>query len=143
MADIVYDAEEVALVEGDTVENATCGESIVAGQAIYIDADDSLAYLIDTSDSTKPDSGDVVGIALVSGAVGQTIPYMKRQGDTVAYGVTSEVFTDGRVYVASPTPGGIMPAADLSTAEYTVIIGYAADHANLVLRPHRTGTKVG
>lgn len=146
MADVAYTADDVMLVTGETVENATCGETIAAGQVIYVCIDEdnnSFLFLVDTSSDEAPASGEVIGVALASGAVGQTIPFLKRQGDVVAFGDGTEgELVPGQVYVASSTKGNLMPAGDLGAGEYSVIVGYASDIHDLVLRPHRTGTQV-
>lgn len=115
MADVSYTSTNVKKDSGPIVESAVAGEAITAGNAIYVDKDDSLVYQADadaTSAGIKPSSADRhIGVALNTGAIGQTIPYLTRVGDKVAYGTGT--FSVGQWYVVSSTAGNIMPASDL------------------------------
>ena len=134
MADITITAANVAYVSGVT-EHRVAGETLTAGQPVYIDASNAYkCYLARAIEATKD---DVWGITL-SGAVANQHVVLQRTG-VVTIGAT---LTAGKPYVLSSTYGRIAPFSDLEATEYLSIIGIAVSAANLGLSLMTTGAQV-
>ncbi len=135
MADLVITAANVVRTSGIKVE-AIAGETITAGQAIYIDTSDSNEMKL--SDCTTSATTAVVdGIALDGASDGQPIVYLKA-GGVLNPGATVAV---GKIYVLSAS-GAIAPVDDLTSADYTTIIGYATTTSSMTLTLDASGVQV-
>jgi hypothetical protein len=114
------------------VYSKLAGETITAGQALYLDAATGKLKKADADLSAA--AATLVGIALVNVALDQPCPYISL-GDVVL-GAT---LVAGTHYFASPTAGGICPHADLSTAEYVSKLGYAKSTSLFAVEIKNTG----
>lgn len=114
MADITYTTTDVQHHAGRKIETAELGEDIDPGMSVYYDQTDDLLKKASASSATTPDSGDHLGVSLAGGTVGQTVPYMRADGDAIDFGAGT--FTKGQVYIVSATGGGIKPAGDLTVS---------------------------
>lgn len=127
MADLSITAANVAAGTGARVEHGYAGEAITEGQALYKDASDG--YRLKKASNSTLAQSQVVGIALNSpAAAGQPVAYQSE--GTIAIGATG---VSGVIYMVSATAGGIAPAADTSTDEYTAVIGIGAGAGNIKL----------
>lgn len=131
MADVSVTATAVQVISTggayDTrTQDYTAGATVTAGQAVY--ATSGIAYLADGDGSTVTSLSN--GIALHGATSGQ--PLRAAVGGEYACGFTA---TAGAVYILSTTAGGIAPVADLTTSNYTNIlgIGRSASVVRLVL----------
>jgi hypothetical protein len=100
--------------------------------AVYRNRADRQLYKADAN-LTQAAAG-AVGIATTAGVVGQTAEYVDR--GQVVLGVA---VAPGVPYVASATPGGIAPAADLAAGWYTSLLGVGGGGQILDLRPYASG----
>jgi hypothetical protein len=125
MADLAITPANV-VSRGGPKAAGLAGVAVNAGQMVYLDAADNRYKLAD-SDSATAAVRKSDGMALNSAAAGQ--PLKVQSGGEVTLGA---VLTAGATYYLSDTPGGIMPAADLETGDYPVIIGIA--NSTTVLR---------
>lgn len=117
MVDIVITAASVLKGSDALTEQGTAGETITAGQAVYLDSADGKLKLSDNNATGKK---TVRGIALHGAANGQPL-MIQRAGDiTIGASVTA-----GSRYYLSATAGGIMPEADLASGMDVVLIGLA------------------
>lgn len=116
--DVTITAAAVAPISNTTYDTRTvdyiAGASITAGQSVY--ATSGVAYLADADGSTVTALSN--GIALHGATSGQ--PLKVANGGDYACGFTA---TAGAVYIGSTTAGGIAPVADLTTSNYTMILG--------------------
>lgn len=124
--DVVVTAANVSRVSGPTIAG-TAGAAITAGQVLYLDASGNLQPA--KCSGTAVLAG-AVGIALNSApGVGQPVVYAP-SGTVVGFGA---VLASGQIYGLSATTGNICPVADLTTGNYTVILGVATSTSNLQL----------
>ncbi len=120
MTDLVITATEV-LVSTDTITEdgvTDTGVTVTAGQVCYKDATSGKYKLFDTNSSTANARSPV--LSMNGGAPGQTVRFAR--SGTVTIGATAAPVLS-TIYIASATPGGIAPAADLASTWKTVIIG--------------------
>ncbi len=119
MADITVTAGSVLRSSGDVVTAYPAGAAITAGQALYFDSSTNSWKLCD-NDSATAAVRVFAGIALNTAGTSQ--PLHVQTSGVITIGATVAV---GTVYTTSATAGGIAPSSDLSTGEYTSIIGVA------------------
>lgn len=136
MADLTITASNVVLVDGNTSEGYA-GETITAGQPVYLKSSDELLYKGDNDAGTAPATAAIKGIALNGASVGQPVTY--QTSGTITIGATVTV---GTIYVLSATAGGICPAADLASGDYVTIIGVASTAAIITMFRTPTGIQV-
>ncbi|HJT96610.1 MAG TPA: hypothetical protein VJ777_32440 [Mycobacterium sp.] len=118
MADITVTAANVLLISG-TVGSGTAGETITAGQSLYLKASDSRLWKAQ-ADGTAAEA-TAVGIALHAALAGQPLVYA-RPGAVINIGGTTSKAT---TYCVSAAAGGVAPQADLSSGQYISVLGYA------------------
>lgn len=132
--DITVTAANVATVSDAGFGSGTAGETITAGQTVYLDTADNKYKLADVNASGK----DVVaGIALHGAANSQPIKF--QISGVINLGATLVV---GTIYVASATAGGIAPAADGASGWKTCILGVAITTANLKMSINAGGVAI-
>ncbi len=132
-ADITVTATSVKLTSGtSSIYNA--GETITAGQALYLHTD-GLVYKSDANASATTKA--ITGISLNGGATGQ--PIVVQTGGTITIGATVAV---GTIYVVSATAGGIAPSTDLASTWGTIIIGVADTTGTIKLQFFDSGVDV-
>lgn len=124
MADLTITGTSVVPVDG-TTGHYLAGETITAGQPLYLSASNTL-MVADANDTAV--KAAVVGISLNGGSAGQPIKY--QSGGTINLGATLAV---GVIYVVSATVGKICPVTDMAAASYCTILGVATTAANLKL----------
>lgn len=113
----------------------TAGESITAGQSVYIKSADSKIYRADADASSE--AAGAVGVALHAALAGQPITY--QTSGPLNFGA---ILTAGKYYVASANPGGIAPVADLATGWFSTLLLYAYSASVGILTPTATGIAV-
>ncbi len=118
MTDLAVTATQVIPSAGAQKSTGLCGETIAAGQICYLDAATSRYKLTDANDAARNTQDPVV--ALNSG--GSEQPLVVQRGGTVTLGAGASPVV-GTVYVASGTPGGICPIADLPSAAKVIVVG--------------------
>lgn len=119
MADISITATAVVAGTNARTKHGTIGETITAGQAVYLDTATNKWMKADNNSATAA-ARQAGGIALNGGAVNQPI--------TVQYGgdlTVNAVLTAGVAVYLSDTAGGICPVADVGSGEYVCQIGIA------------------
>ena len=134
MADITVTAANVALVSGSK-QTGIAGETVTAGQSLYLKAADDRLWLADTDSSAATTT--CIGIALNNASAAQPLTYAG-SGATVNMGATLVV----GVYVLSGTAGGVAPVADLAASDWVTILGTATTTANLALSIQVSGAQV-
>jgi predicted transcriptional regulator len=135
MADLSITAANVVAGNGASIVNGTAGATITAGQVVYKDVADGRYKLADANASAA--TAEAVGIALHAASNGQPLAILS-QG-TLTPGATVVV---GTVYVASATPGGIAPAADLTTGWRTTVLGVGITAATIAVDIQVSGVAV-
>lgn len=136
MADLTIVAASVKLSAGVSTQYRTVGTAnaaITAGQLIYLSGADSLLYLADANASDV--AAEVVGMALANVAAGQPLPYAIDGADVDV----GSILTQGATYIASATPGGVCPIADLASGSYLSFCGYAVSPTKMRLMVVPTG----
>lgn len=133
MADLSVTAANTVTVSGVT-ESGLAGETITAGQAVYLDTS-SGKYLKSDADSATAAARGVRGIALNGASLNQPLA-VQRSGD-ITLGATLTANT--AYYLSGATAGGICPLADVGTGEYMVLIGIAKSTTVLSLGILATG----
>ena len=131
MADLTITAANVALSgstagTGPTVKQV--GEAVTQGQPCYLNTSDGLYYKADSNASATTAEATVIAMTPASSS-GYAI--FAGPGMIVNLGAT---LTVGTTYVVSATAGGICPIADLTTGDYTCIIGTAETASKLTLQ---------
>lgn len=134
MADITVTAGSVALAAGTTAtrKNVTWGESVTQGRSVYLKSEGK--WWKADSNATESAGSAGVGVALTKGSADD--PGIVITGGTMNLGAT---LTAGQPYFVSSTAGGICPAGDLSSTEYTTYLGTATSASLINLGPHASG----
>lgn len=128
MADLSITATEVQPGTGMLKKTGTAGETVTAGQPVYVDTSDSNKLkLADTNSSLT--TATAVGIALHGASDGQPLDYAT--SGKITLGASASIL-EGEVYLVSGTAGGIMPYGDLAVSDYTCILGIGSGN-DLVL----------
>jgi hypothetical protein len=136
MADLVITAANVLKGSGASLGSGIAGETITAGQALYLKAADSRLWKAQCDGTTE--EAAVVGIALHGATAGQPLSY--QASGTMNIGGTTVKTT---VYVLSATAGGVAPLADLIATNKIVHLGYAtATDGTFVVKITNTGAAV-
>lgn len=110
----------------------TAGETITAGQSVYLKASDNKIYLADANASA--DTAAAVGVSLHGALAGQPIAY--GTSGPLNFGA---ILLAGKWYVVSATAGGIAPVADLTTGWYSTMLFYGYSTSVGILMPTVTG----
>lgn len=109
------------------------GAIIAAGVPVYIDSADSEHKIADANASAA--TAAVVGLSMTPGVdAGQGI--IAKGGSIILVGTTMTV---GVNYYAGPTPGEIIPEADLASGDYVTRLGTASTATQLDLSIVPTG----
>lgn len=130
MADLTITATSVVPQSGATIRTATAAAAITAGQILYLNSSGQAAL----ADANALASAEVVGMAVCNAAAGQAVSYIA--DGRCAMGT---ILTAGAIYVLSSTAGGLCPAADLSSTEYTSIVGVATSTSVLSVKINNSG----
>ncbi len=140
MADLVITAS--AVIPNTSVTGATpikqtgaAGETITAGQSVYLKASDGLIWLADANASSA--TAAAVGISLHAALAGQPITY--QSGGALSFGA---ILVAGKYYVVSATAGGIAPVADLTTTWYSTLLMYGYTTSVAIIDLNATGVVV-
>lgn len=136
MADLTITAANVVAGSSSKRRERKAGATLTAGQLVYVDPADLKAKLGD-SDNPAASVRAIDGIALHGASNNQ--PLTVHYEGPITIGAT---LVPGTIYVASDTPGGIMPAADLETGDYVTIIGVAISASVLDVRIHNSGAQL-
>lgn len=138
MADLTITAANVVWVSGSSPVLAVIGETVTAGQSVYVKASDSRLWKAQ-ADGTSAEA-TAVGIMLNGGTAGQMGIYAPT-GASINIGATTAKTT---TYLVSAAAGGVCPQADISTTgHYHSRIGYAtATDGSFVVEPKNTGVTI-
>lgn len=135
MSDLTVTATSVVKGTGAKVLRGVFGETVTAGQSVYRDPTTKKFMKADNDAASASGLDDTdVGIALNGGAVNQ--PAEVQYDGEITPGAT---LTVGEIYCVSSTAGGICPAADLGSGDYTVILGTARTTAIMVMGVVKNG----
>jgi hypothetical protein len=131
MADISITAANVVPGPDAVTVIGTSGATITAGQVVYYDTTTSTWKLADANGATAL-IREGSGIALCAASSGQKI--VVQTGGSLTLGGP---LTAGSPYYVSATPGGVAPAADLTTGWEVTLLGLAS--STTVLKMAATG----
>ena len=136
MADLTVTAANVTQVDGGVIDGIA-GETITAGQAVYLDTTTGL-FMKAINNSTAA-IATVAGIALHGSALNQ--PLRVQASGTINAGATVAI---GVTYCLSATSGGICPDTDVGTGntKYKSVIGVGTTAARLAININNSGVKV-
>jgi len=137
MADLAPTPANVLKYSGSTVRAGTAGETIVAGDVLYLDSTTSTLKLAlaDTAAHAA-----AVGIALNGGAAGQPVTYLAAGGINPGVG---ETLVLGTCYCVSDNAAGkIAPIADISSEKYVTSLGFATTTTRIEVDINATGVAV-
>ncbi len=104
----------------------TLGETVTAGQCVYLDSTTATYKKADIDASA--DAANAIGIAMNGGSSGQFVKIAT--GGHIDPGFTVIL---GEIYVVSGTAGGIAPVADLAQNDYTHILGLGISASSMKL----------
>ncbi|MCW0218223.1 MAG: hypothetical protein OJI67_07855 [Prosthecobacter sp.] len=105
------------------------GADITAGQLVYLDVTTNTWKLSDCNSATAA-VRDVDGLAATTSGTGQPLTVITADDDLTLGGTV----VNGTVYVCSATPGGIAPAADMTTGWRPIVIGLAKSSTKILFR---------
>lgn len=117
MTAIAITAANVVKGADAVTETGLAGATITAGQAVYRDPTSKKFLLADNNDASA-DIRNARGISLNSVSLNQ--PMTVQFGGDLTIGGT---VAPGVIYCLGATAGGIIPAADLVTGNYTCVLG--------------------
>lgn len=129
-------AANVVAGSNATRDNGIAGEAISAGQPIYINSTTNRVMLADTNSATA-EARISKGIALNGGSAEQPVAFIKEGDLTVG-----AVLTKGVAYYLGGAPGAIVPVADLTTGDYTCILGIAKSTSVLGVKIQSAGVAI-
>lgn len=118
MADLSITATSVVPGAGAVSVTKTGGETILAGEAVYVKAADGKAWKAQADGTVE--EGTVAGVALNGASAGQPVQYQASGPMTI--GATTVKTT---TYMLSALAGKICPQADLVSTNRICRIGYA------------------
>ncbi|MGY6251637.1 hypothetical protein ACXIUS_29615 [Bosea thiooxidans] len=127
MADITITPANVIAGSNASIASGTAGETITAGQAVYLSST-SKKWMLADSNSATAEARQAKGIALNGASLNQPVS-VQTSGDIIIGGT----LTAGTAYYLSETPGGIQPAADLAAGEFVCLLGLAKSTTVLAL----------
>lgn len=134
MADITVTAATVAQSTGAQTVNGLAGETITAGQSVYLTA--AGVWMKAQCDNTAIEAGSGgnsnFGIALHGSLSGQ--PLTVQISGIITIGATVVVGTD---YVISATAGGIAPKSDLVSTNKITHLGHGATSGTIDMASKR------
>jgi len=133
MADLTITAAQVQPGAGSSHTPGTLGETLVAGDLVYLKAADSRLW---KTDADAAASAAAVGIMLCGGAAGQIGAY--QSAGTLTIGAGASV-AQGQTYVVSGNAGKIAVESDLTTDDYVTILGVGNDADGIELDINVTG----
>lgn len=136
MADLSITAANVVAGSNAKKVQGIAGATITAGQAVSRDPATQKLVLAD-ADSATAAIRSPIGIALHGASLNQPLT-IQTEGD-INLGAA---LTVGTVYVLSGVAGAIAPAADLSTGEYSTVLGVASAANNLKMKIVEGGAAV-
>ncbi len=136
MAALTVTDTSVTFTSGQAIQ-AVIGETITAGQAVYIKASDGRVWKAQ-ADGTAAEA-TAVGIALNGGAAGQYCNYAAN-GSVINIGATT---AKNVMYHVHTGAGGVGVAGDLTSGHYITRMGYAtATDGSFVIDIKATGVTV-
>ena len=127
MADLTITAASLALGASAIEGEGIAGAAITQGQPVYIDS--TASDKLKPCDTATEAEAACVGIATTAAADGQPCRYVIEDDDFTP-GAT---ISNGIAYLVSETTGGIQPALDLATTEWStfLFIGKSTTKARL------------
>lgn len=131
--DLVITPANIKISTG-TRQTGTAGESITAGQAVYLKASDNKLWRADANESSAASAA--IGIALHAALADQPLAYLGSDNDVLAMGA---ILTVNTCYVVSANPGGIAPIADMAAGWFLNTLGFAITTSTLKLRIFASG----
>lgn len=120
MADITVTPANVLVTSGNK-GTGTAGETILAGQCLYLKASDSRLWKAQ-ADGTVEEATSV-GISLHGATAGQPVAYAAQDAVINIGGTTAKLTT----YCVSAAAGGVAPMADLTSGQRISELGYSTD----------------
>lgn len=136
MVDLVLTAANVVEGSNPVKTSGKAGATVTQGMLVY-QAAATRKFLPSDADSATAEVRGPLGFALNGASDGQ--PLTVQTGGIINLGA---VLTVGKVYVASDTPGGIMPIEDLETGDYVTVVGVAITTSLLMIGIIRSGVAV-
>lgn len=133
MTDLTITAANVVAGAGSSKSTGTAGETITAGQAVYL-ASATKKYMKADANAATAEAREAVGIALNGASLNQPLTVLR--SGPVTIGAT---MTAGTAYYLSDTAGGICPVADIGSGEYVCLIGLATSTTVLSVNIQYTG----
>jgi len=135
MADVTVTAASVVASDDAVRKTGTAGETITAGQPLYLDAaTGKLKKCINTGSSEAA----AVGIALHGASLNQPVQYVSDDPEFTVGGTVAA----GSIYCVSGTAGGIAPSADLASADYATVLGVGISTSKIKLKINASGVAV-
>lgn len=135
MADLIQVAADVRAIQGASIATGIAGESLVPGNHVYIDTNDSgkLKGAVNSAEATAKSAGVVVSYA--------------ESGTLVNYVTSGELdpgvaVTEGVVYCVSSNAKAIAPLADVTTGMVLTILGVGNATGNIRVKIDATGATV-
>lgn len=127
MTDLSITAANVVAGDDATKKEGLAGETITAGQAVYLSST-SHKWMKADSNSATAEAREAIGIALNGAALNQPVEVQTKGQITIGATLTA-----GTAYYLSDTAGGICPLADVGSGEYVCLLGLAASASLLNL----------
>jgi hypothetical protein len=132
MADLTITPANVVPAAGVPTKSAIAGDTITAGDTVYIDSSDS--HSIKPCDADAEASAVCVGIALNGASDGQPVTY--QTGGLLTIGATVVV---GVAYYVTPTTGGLGAWAEVQADDYATLVCIGTTTAIVNIRMIVTG----
>lgn len=133
MADLSLTAGSVVADDGFSFVDGIAGETVTAGQVVYLKASDGKYWKAHCETSSA--TANVVGVLLNGASAGQ--PVRVQTGGSITIGATVTV---AKPYVLS-TAGLIAPVDDLAQNDWVTHLGIATTAAKIALKIQVSGVQ--
>ena len=130
MATITLTAANVRVGAAGTSNVGVAGESITAGDFLYLKAGDGKYW---RSVNTSEAEADIVGVALTNASADGNVAFLNIVDGVTYLDHSTAVWTQGKTYVVGDTAGSLMDAADIGASDYVTVAGVAASTTSLLL----------
>lgn len=142
MADTPIAVTAGNVVSGSTAQfrSGTAGETLTAGQFVYLKASDNKYYKCDvdaTAVGTDANCKIAAGVVVVGGAASATVT-IQTAGDYICGGT----IVPGSVYTLSATAGGFCICTGLIATDYVTVVGVGISTTVMHLMIYSTGVQV-
>jgi hypothetical protein len=130
MATITLTSANVRVGASGTSSVGVAGETLVAGDMLYLKAADGKYW---KAVNTTEAAADFVAVALTAASADGNVALLNNVNQITHLDHSTAIWTQGKTYVVGDTAGTMMDAGDVSTSDYVTVAGVASSTTSLML----------